>query len=70
MEGIFKEELGNDIFNKIQQEVASELGYDDCGRACKNIEGASRFIELVYEKGHKLPTIEDIIENITHLNQN
>jgi hypothetical protein len=67
LEGIFKEALGVEVFQNIQEEVASELGYESSERACKNIEGASRFIELVYEKEHCIPTLEDIIEKITQL---
>jgi len=67
LEGMFKEALGNEAFQIIQKEVASELGYDDCDRACRNIEGASRFIELVYEKGYQIETLENIIEKITQL---
>ena len=69
LEGIFKEALGNETLQIIQKEVASELGYDDYERACKNIEGATRFIELAYEKGYKIPTLEDIIDKITQLQQ-
>jgi putative ATP-dependent endonuclease of the OLD family len=63
----FKESLGEDVFCTIQNEVATELGYGDFARACKNIEGASRFIELVYEKGNRIKILEDIIEKISHL---
>jgi len=59
--------LGNETYQTIRKEVASELGYDDIDRACKNIEGASRFIELVYEKGHQFETLENIVEKITQL---
>jgi len=67
IEGIFKEALGDDTFQEIQEIVASELGYDDGRSACKNIEGAARFIELVYERGHQIPILENIIEKVTQL---
>jgi len=67
LEAIFKESLGSEAMRGIQREVAAELGYDDCERACRNIEGASRFIELVYEKGYKIEILENIIEKITKL---
>ncbi len=67
LEEIFKEALGSEIFQSIQKEVASELGYDDPNRVNKNIEGAARFIELVYEKKYQIPTLEDIIEKATQL---
>jgi len=67
IEGEIRAALGKDIYGEIQKKVALELGYDDCERACKNIEGASRLIELIYERGHRIPVLEDIIERITRL---
>jgi putative ATP-dependent endonuclease of OLD family len=67
LEGILKESLGNAVFDAIQEEVASELGYDDRKRASKNIEGSSRCVEIAYEKGHRVQILENIIEKITDL---
>jgi len=67
LEGILKNELGDKTFLFIQKEVASELGYDDMNRVNKNIEGAARFIELIYKKRYRIPTLEEIIEKITRL---
>jgi len=67
LEGILKNELGDKTFLFIQEEVASELGYDDMNRVNKNIEGAARFIELIYKKRYRIPTLEEIIEKITRL---
>ena len=67
LEEIFRESLGSEVYNQICEEVASELGYENRDRACKNIEGASRIIELVYEKGHKLQPLENVVERITNL---
>lgn len=69
LEGVLKKSLGGEAFKSTQEEVASELGYEDCKRACKNIEGASRFIELVYEKGLRLQVLEDVVEMITKLRE-
>jgi len=66
-EGLLKETLGNETFEAIQEEVASELGYDDPERVSKNIEGAARLVELVYEKKHRIPILEEIIEKVTQL---
>jgi len=65
LEETMKEILGVDIFQNIRQTVASELGYEECEKACKSIEGASRFIELVYEKKLNIPVLESIIEKIS-----
>jgi len=70
LEGILKKELGDKTFLFIQKEVASELGYDEMSRVNKNIEGATRFIELIYEKRYRIPTLEEIIEKITRLRNN
>ena len=67
LEGLLKETLGNETFESIQDEVACELGYDDPDRVSKNIEGAARLIELVYEKEYRIPTLENIIEKVTQL---
>jgi len=65
LEGILREALGNEVYNQILDVVASELGYEDRARACKNLEGASRFIELIYEKGHRIQILENIVQMIT-----
>lgn len=70
LEGILKKELGDKTFLFIQKEVASELGYDEMNRVNKNIEGTARFIELIYEKRYRIPTLEEIIEKITRLRNN
>lgn len=70
LEGILKKELGDKTFLSIQKEVASELGYDEMNRVNKNIEGAARFIELIYKKRYRIPTLEEIIEKITRLRNN
>ncbi len=67
LEGILKKELGDKTFLLIQKEVASELGYDEMNRVNKNIEGAARFIELIYKMRYQIPTFEEIIEKITQL---
>ena len=67
LEGLLEETLGNEAFRNIQNEVASELGYDDSERVGKNIEGAARIIELIYERKHQIPVLEEIIETVTQL---
>lgn len=67
LEEIFEESIGNEAYNLILEEVASELGYENRDRACKNLEGASRFIELVYEKAHRIKPLEKVVQMITKL---
>lgn len=67
LEGLLRETLGNEAFQAIQKEVASELGYDDPERVSKNIDGAARLVELIYEKGRQISILEEIIEKVTQL---
>jgi hypothetical protein len=59
--------LGKDVYQSIRGQIASELGYSDAEKAIKNVEGASRFIEIAYEKGLKVGILEDIINKVTIL---
>ncbi len=67
LEKLLKNEIGNDNYVSIRREVAEEIGHDDIERACKNMEGASRFIEKVYDRGFRSETLEKIIKKITNL---
>ncbi|MEE9288850.1 MAG: AAA family ATPase [Bacteroidota bacterium] len=67
LEGVFKEPLGGETFQAIRREVTAELGYDDPARAIKNIEGATRLVEQIYEKGFRIPILEDIVGKVTEL---
>ena len=64
---LLEEELGTEVFQSIRGNVASELGYDDAAGVNKNIEGITRLIEIAYEQGHKIPTLEKIVEMVTQL---
>ena len=59
--------LNNKSVQALRSQVASELGYPGAATAIKNINGAARFIELVYENGNHIPILEEIIEKITLL---
>ncbi|MBN1690957.1 MAG: ATP-dependent endonuclease [Dehalococcoidia bacterium] len=59
--------IGPDHYETIRGKVADELGYSESDMAMKNIEGAAKFIEYVYEKGMKIPVLEDIILKVTDL---
>jgi len=67
LEKLLEEELGTEIFQSIRGNVASELGYEKPKDVCKNIEGITRLIELAYEGGHTIPTLEKIVEVVTQL---
>jgi predicted ATPase len=67
LESELQSALGESAYQLIRRQVASELGYSDVEKAIKNIEGASRFIEITYEKGLKVSVLEDIINKVTIL---
>jgi hypothetical protein len=59
--------VGDDVFFKIRDEVAEELGYDRPSTLLKNPHAASCFIKRMYALGHRIPVLEDIVENVTNL---
>ena len=67
LEKTIKEELGETNYNGILTIIKEKLGYDDPKDVLKNIEGSSMFIELLYEKGYNLSTLEQIVEKVTEL---
>lgn len=67
LESEIKKALTDERFEEIRETVAAELGYDQPSRVLKNIEGASRIVEIVYEKGMRIPLLEDIVEKINGL---
>ncbi len=67
IETTIENELGDDVFTRIRDEVAHELGYDEQSRVMKTIEGSAMFVERAYELGHRLPTLESITRIVTQL---
>lgn len=67
LETELKESLPDDVFSEISEEVKSEFAYDEIKYVLKNIEGISRFIELVYERGHRVIKFEEIIKKVEEL---
>ena len=65
IDGEIRADLDGEVYAEIKRQVADELGYDDPDRACKNSEGASRLVELIYERGFTLPTLEHVVQSIT-----
>jgi predicted ATP-dependent endonuclease of OLD family len=51
------------------QEVSSEFGYDKSEQVLKNIEGAARLIDIIYEKGQRIAMLENIVERVTELSE-
>ncbi|MFH2070809.1 MAG: AAA family ATPase [Elusimicrobiota bacterium] len=69
IENYIKEEITEQVFAKLGDETAQELGYDESSEVLKNIEGTDKFIQKVYSQGKKLQLLEDIVDNITKLAQ-
>lgn len=67
LEKLIKDELGEAIFSSLREKIASELGYPEPSRVLKNIEGAARFVDRVYDDGKRLPTLEEVVKAITGL---
>lgn len=69
IEEYIKNELGEKQYDELGEMVSDELGYKGAADVMKNIDGSARFIEVVYEKGLKVPFIENIVDKITALHQ-
>lgn len=67
LETALENDLGKEVFIATKEEVAAELGYTESSRVLKNIEGSTRFVEVVYSKGMRFPIIEEICEAVTKL---
>jgi predicted ATP-dependent endonuclease of OLD family len=59
--------IGNVNYETIRRIVADELGYSEADKAIKNLDGAAKFIEYAYEKGMRVPILEDIVSKVTAL---
>ena len=76
---VFEETIENCIENELSsqgvevsrymQEVSSEFGYDKSEQVLKNIEGAARLIDIIYEKGQRIAMLENIVELVTELSE-
>ncbi|MGA2466787.1 MAG: AAA family ATPase [Thermodesulfobacteriota bacterium] len=69
IEKSWEEELGKEYFVEIRNKIASELGYDEPDRVLKNIDGAVKFVDYVYDDKKHLQTLEKIVETVTELGE-
>lgn len=67
LEALVEAELGKQELSHILEQVADELGSERGKRALKNIEVASRVVELAYERALRLPTLEGIVNSVTRV---
>lgn len=67
LEATVRDAIGEQNFNDVRSAVAEELGYDRERDVLKNVEGSARAIEICYERGLRVPILEDIVERITEL---
>lgn len=61
--------IGEEVFNTLRDRVSVELGYDRPTTVLKNPHAATRFMELLYEEGHRVKILEDIVEHVTRLRE-
>jgi putative ATP-dependent endonuclease of OLD family len=64
-ETLVEKELGEEQLATILGQVADELGSERGKRALKNVQVASRLVELAYERGLQIPTLEEIVRAAT-----
>jgi energy-coupling factor transporter ATP-binding protein EcfA2 len=67
LETLLERELGDDALTALISHVADEIGSDRSRRALKNGEVMSRVIEHAYDNGLRLPTLENIVDEVTKL---
>lgn len=65
LETALRGELGEDVFDRLRNEVAARFGYDQPSQALKNFEAATCFVELAYTEGRHLPTLESIAQRVS-----
>jgi hypothetical protein len=70
LESTIQGEVGVDNFPATRNHVAAELGYDASKRVHKNMEVAAWFIEILYKKNCRVPTLEKIVDNVADLTTN
>jgi predicted ATP-dependent endonuclease of OLD family len=59
--------IGKGNYDAVRGKVADELGYSEADAVMKNIDGAAKFIEYVYQEGMRVPVLEDIVAKVTTL---
>ena len=67
LESEFKLALGDAIFERLRQQIADQLGYDQPSAVLKNPEGVSKFVRSVYANGNRIPILEEIVARATAL---
>jgi len=61
--------LGDEVYARIADSVATDLGYAGSTDAMKNVEAAAMFASRVYEAGHALSLFESIVVHATGLSE-
>ena len=67
LEHVIEKAVGSDVYRKYRAQAAVELGYLKVHRVTKNTDGVARLVDLLYEHGHKVPVLEEIVASITCL---
>lgn len=59
--------IGDDAFIGMRDQVAQEYGYDKPSHGLKNYEVVAEVVTRLYSQGHRLPAIENIVEQVEAL---
>lgn len=62
-----RQAIGDEAFDSIRDDIASEFSITRPSQVTKNLYCASRFIEEIYTRGLEVPILEDIVDAITSL---
>jgi hypothetical protein len=63
----FKAAVGEKYFQETRALIADDLGYSEPSKALKNPEAAARLIRSIYEAGHKIPVLEEVVDAVSAL---
>lgn len=68
-ESYCKSEVGEEKFLDLRDQIAQRYGYIKPSHGLKNYDVVERLISELYEQGHSLPVVEQIVEHINGLIQ-
>ena len=62
-----KAAVGEAYYQEVRALIADDLGYSESSKALKNPEAAARLIRSIYEAGHRVPVLEEIVDAVSAL---
>jgi len=67
LECVIESAVGTAAYRECRAQATVELGYSRPEKAIKNIEVACRMVALLYERGHRVQQLEELVEKVTSL---